>query len=140
MPSFSYRAVNGGGQQISGVLTAENYQVALRMLEEQALYPIKVSEGAGAAGGVFSGRRRVKSAQLTTFYGQLADLLKAGVPMLRSLDVLSKQASSGAMSLVIKELREDVAGGTALGESMAKQPHAFTPLHSSMFRRLPSGR
>ncbi len=134
MPSFSYRAVNDGGQQVSGVLTAENYQVALRMLEEQALYPIKVSEGAEAAGGVFSGRRRVKAAQLTTFYGQLADLLKAGVPMLRSLDVLAKQASTGAMSLVIRELREDVAGGTALGEAMAKQPHAFSPLQSSMVK------
>jgi len=134
MPSFSYRAVNDGGQQVSGVLTAENYQVALRMLEEQALYPIKVSEGAEAAGGAFSGRRRVKAAQLTTFYSQLADLLKAGVPMLRSLDVLAKQASSGAMTLVIKELREDVAGGMALGEAMAKQPNAFSPLHSAMVK------
>ena len=131
MPSFSYRAVGATGEQVSGVLTAENYQVALRMLEEQSLYPIKVDEGA-AGDGTGARRRRVKGAQLTTFYSQLADLLKAGVPMLRSLDVLSKQASSGSMSLVIKELRESVAGGMALGEAMAKQPHAFPALQSSM--------
>lgn len=134
MPSFSYKAVRDSGQQVSGVLTAENYQVALRMLEEQALYPIKVSEGVEAGGQGFSGRRRVKAAQLTTLYSQLADLLRAGVPMLRSLDVLARQASSGALSLVIKELREDVAGGMALGEAMAKQPRAFSSLQSSMVK------
>lgn len=131
MPSFSYRAVGATGEQVSGVLTAENYQVALRMLEEQSLYPIKVAEGADV-GGFTGRRRRVKGSQLTTFYSQLADLLKAGVPMLRSLDVLSKQASGGSMSLVIKELRESVAGGMSLGEAMAKQPHAFSLLQSSM--------
>jgi len=134
MPSFSYKAVRDSGQHVSGVLTAENYQVALRLLEEQALYPIKVSEGVESGGSGFAGRRRVKAAQLTTFYSQLADLLKAGVPMLRSLDVLSRQASSGAMSLVIKELREDVAGGMALGEAMAKQRGAFSTLQSSMVK------
>ncbi len=132
MPSFSYKAVGDTGDPVSGVLTAENYQVALRMLEEQSLYPIQVSEG--VSGSSEGGRRRVKGSQLTSFYSQLADLLKAGVPMLRSLDVLSKQASSGSMSFVIKELREDVAGGKALGEAMMKQPHAFSLLQSSMVK------
>lgn len=134
MPSFAYKAVSSGGQHVNGVLTAENYHVALRMLDEQALYPIQVSEGAQAGGGGIGSRRRVKSAHLTTFYSQLADLLKAGVPMMRSLDVLSGQGSQGAMSQVVKELREDVAGGMSLGDAMAKHPRVFSPLHSSMVR------
>ena len=83
MPSFSYKAVNDSGAAVTGVLTAENYQVALRMLEEQALFPVNVSEGAGDGAFGGSSRKRVKLAHLTTFYGQLADLLRAGVPMLR---------------------------------------------------------
>lgn len=134
MPSYSYRAVDRGGQSVSGILTAENYQVALRLLEERSLFPVKVEEG--VSGGTFSlrSRRRIKLSQLTTFYSQMADLLRAGVPMMRSLDVLAKQASGSGLSQVVKELREDVAGGMALGEAMAKHPHAFSDLQSSMVR------
>lgn len=113
-------------------MTAENYQVALRMLDEKALFPVKVTEGIKERGLTLGGKRRVKGQHLTLFYSQLADLLKAGVPMLRSLDVLSKQGSHGALTQIIKELREDVAGGMALGEAMAKHPHAFPELQSSM--------
>src|SRR3972149_1273456 len=54
--------------------------------------------------------------------------------MLRSLDVLSRQGSRGALAQVVRELREDVAGGMALGEAMAKHPRAFSPLHASMVK------
>lgn len=138
MPSYTYRAISEAGQPVNGILTAENYQVALRQLEEQALFPVKVTEGIASKGGVL-GKRRVKSSHLTTFYGQLADLLRAGVPMLRSLDVLGRQASSGGLSQVIRELREDVAGGTSLGDAMAKHPHVFNDLHASMVRAGESG-
>ncbi len=134
MPSFSYKAVSNAGKHVAGVLTAENYLVALRMLDEQALYPIHVTEGADAGAFSFGRQRRVKSAHLTQFYSQLADLLKAGVPMMRSLDVLSGQGSQGAMAIMVKELREDVAGGMSLGDAMAKHPRVFSPLHSSMTR------
>ncbi|MEK6674819.1 MAG: type II secretion system F family protein [Planctomycetota bacterium] len=134
MPSFSYRAVNGQGLTVSGVLTAENYQVALRQLDEQALYPIKVAEGIEQSRLSMSRGRRVKAHHLTTFYSQLADLLRAGVPMLRSLDVLSRQSSNAQLMQIVKELREDVAGGIGLGEAMGKHPLAFSPLHASMVR------
>jgi len=132
MPSFTYRAVGGEGRPISGVLTAENYQVALRMLDEKSLYPIKVTEGVEQR--ILGRRRRVKTRHLATLYGQLADLLRAGVPMLRSLDVLAKQTSAGTLAQVVRELREDVSGGMSLGDAMAKHPYAFSPLHASMVK------
>ena len=134
MPSYTYKAVGGDGRPMNGVLTAENYQVALRMLDEQALYPIKVAEGVEQGGLAFGRGRRVKAHHLTTFYSQLADLLRAGVPMLRALDVLSRQSSHGSLTMVLRELREDVAGGMALGEALAKHPRTFSPLHASMVR------
>lgn len=133
MPSFTYKAVNTTGQSVQGVLTAENYQVALRQLEEKALYPVKVTEGIEQR-GIALGGRRVKTQHLTIFYGQLADLLRAGVPMLRSLDVIAKQRGQGGLPLVVKELREDVAGGMSLGDAMTKHPRVFSPLHSSMVK------
>lgn len=132
MPSFTYKAVSEGGKPVTGVLTAENYQVALRQLDEQSLYPVKVTEGVDRAGSLLGGGRRVKAHHLTIFYGQLADLLSAGVPMLRALDVLSRQSSHGRLTLIIKDLREGVAGGMALGDAMGKHPNVFSPLHASM--------
>lgn len=134
MPSFSYRAVNDLGKPVTGVLTAENYQVALRMLEQQSLFPVKVSEGIEQTTSGFGTRRRIKGQHLTTFYGQLADLLRAGVPMLRSLDVLGRQTGLGGLSQIIKECREDVAGGMSLGDAMGRHPVAFQSLHASMVR------
>lgn len=135
MPSFIYKAVAQGGKHVTGVLTAENYSVALRQLDELSLFPVHVSEGIDQRTASFGRRRRrVKGSHLTTFYSQLADLLKAGVPMMRSLDVLGKQSSTGSLMMTVREMREDVAGGMALGEAMAKYPHAFSPLHASMVR------
>ena len=102
VPSYSYSARSVTGQSISGVLTAENYQVALRKLEEQSLYPVNVSEGIeelsrGGIGG------RIKSRHLTTFYSQLSDLLQAGVPILRALDVLAKQDTNATLTRRMKD-------------------------------------
>lgn len=134
MPSFTYKAVSESGASKSGVLTAENYQVALRMLDEQALFPIRVTEGLKESSLPFGGGRRVKVRHLTTFYSQLADLLQAGVPMLRSLEVLSGQGSAARLALVVRELRECVAGGMSLGDALGKHPRVFAPLHASMVR------
>ena len=82
MPTYAYRAIEDGGQLVSGALTAENHQVALRMLDEKALHPVSVEE-AGAR-SITGGRKRVKLKYLTTFYRQLSDLLRSGVPMLRT--------------------------------------------------------
>ncbi len=139
VPSYSYRAMSSDGQSMSGVLTAENYQVALRMLDEQSLYPIKVTEGIESGKLSIGRRRKVKGRDLTIFYSQLSDLLRAGVPMLRSLDVLSRQATRGALGNIVKELREDVAGGMSLGDAMAKHPQAFGSLQASMVRAGESG-
>ena len=131
VPSYTYSARSATGQAVDGVLTAENYQVALRKLEEQSLFPVKVSEGVGQfSSGGMSGR--IKARHLTTFYSQLSDLLRAGVPMLRTLDVLSGQKTHPALTLLVKELREDVAGGMGLGEAMGKHPRHFPDLVSSM--------
>jgi type II secretory pathway component PulF len=133
MPSFTYRAMSADGGPVQGVLTAENYQVALRQLEEQALIPVKVEEGLQADKLPLSGGK-IKTHHLTTYYSQMADLLKAGVPMLRALDVLGRQSGQGKLPQVVKEVREDVAGGMSLGDAMTKHPNAFSPLHASMVR------
>jgi general secretion pathway protein F len=134
VPTFSYRAIGQDGRAVVGSLTAENYQVALRMLDEQTLVPVNVREGAIKARTLTGRAKRIKLRHLTTFYSQLADLLRAGVPMLRALDVLAKQDSSPALTEIIRDVREDVAGGAPVADAMEKHPNAFSELDASMVR------
>ena len=133
MPTYAYKAMQEGGQLVEGVLTAENYQVALNILDERSLFPVRVEE-AGGLGGAGS-RRRIKLRHLTTYYQQMADLLRAGVPMLKALDVLTDQEGSPpTLRQIVKEVREDVSGGTTLADALEKHPAVFKELHCSMIR------
>lgn len=125
---------------MEGSLTAENQQTLLRMLDEESLYPVSVSEGGAASRRMIgAGRKRVKPRHVIAFYSQMADLLKAGVPMLRTLDTLERLTSNAVLAEAIKEVRGEVAGGTTLAEAMSKHPNAFNPLHTSMIRAGESG-
>jgi general secretion pathway protein F/type IV pilus assembly protein PilC len=135
MPSFSYKARTLEGQVVSGVLTAENQPAALRQLDERALFPVQVREGGQAEKAAVPGIRRSVSARaLASFYGQFADLLRAGVPVLRGLELLAKQSSSPLLKEVVLEVREDVSAGDALAEAMGKHPRVFVELQTAMIR------
>lgn len=135
MATFTYKAKTSGGQTITGVLTAESQQAALRTLDEKALFPISVTEGGQAAKTVLPGRKRkLKLRVLTPFYSQLADLLRAGVPVLRSLDVLGRQSTNPLLAEILKEVHSDVSSGETLADAMAKHPNAFNELSIAMVR------
>ena len=134
MPSFSYVARNIQGQTVTGVLAADSQQQALRALDDQALFPVEVSEGGKASVGVSGKKRKVGGGAAAAFYSQFADLLRAGVPALRSLDVLFKQTHNVILKEVLKEVREDLASGKTLGDAMEKHPNAFPPLHVAMIK------
>lgn len=134
MATFSYTARSVEGKTVTGVLTADNQQQVLRQLDEQSLFPVEVREG-GKAQASFGGRKRkVATAKVAVVYSQFADLLRAGVPALRSLDVLHKQTSNAVLKEVLAEVREDLSSGDTLADAMEKHPNAFNPLHVSMIR------
>ncbi len=133
MASYSYKAKTMGGQTVSGVLTAESQQAAIRMLDERSLYPIKVSEGGAVdRAGITGRKKKLRLRVLTTFYSQLSDLLRAGVPVLRAIDVLSRQGANPLLAEILKEVHADVSSGESLAEAMSKHPNAFKPLAISM--------
>src|SRR5687767_2572152 len=104
MATFTYKAKTNNGQMVSGVLTAESQQAALRTLDDRAMFPISVTEGGEASKTVIPGhKKKLKLRVLSTFYSQLADLLRAGVPVLRALDVLARQNSNPLLSEILKE-------------------------------------
>jgi len=134
MASFTYIARSLDGKETTGVLTADSQQTALRMLGEQSLFPVEVREGGKAAKTLGTGKKRVKAATVAVIYSQFADLLRAGVPALRSLDVLTRQTSNPVLKEVLHEVRDDLSSGQTLADAMETHPNAFNPLHVSMIR------
>jgi general secretion pathway protein F/type IV pilus assembly protein PilC len=133
MPTFKYIVRTIKGDQQEGTLVAENEPAALRMLNQQSLFPMKIWQEKEAEFS-FNLSRRVKLSEVSNFYNQLSDLLVAGVPILRALDVLSKQDPKKGLAIIIRELREDVAGGVTLADAMEKHTLVFPELHVGMVR------
>lgn len=134
MPSFSYVARGLDGGTVRGVLAADTQQQVLRALDEQRLFPLEITEGGMAVSGMTGRKKKVSATNVAVFYSQFADLLRAGVPALRSLDVLWKQTSNAVFKEILKEVREDISSGQTLADAMDRHPNAFTTLHVAMIR------
>lgn len=133
MPTFEYIARDTTGQERTGVMQADNEAAVIRTLGQRALFPVQIAARTPAArGGLWPGR--IKLRQIGAAYGQLSDLLGAGVPMLRALDILTRTAVTPQLARIIAEVREDVASGETLADSLAKHAAVFTELHIAMIR------
>lgn len=133
MVTFQYIARTPEGEEVAGVMQAENETSVVRTLGERKLFPVSVSKGsvlklARGRGG------KIRIRDVGVMYGQLGDLLRAGVPMLRSLDTLTRSVTKGALAAQIAELRDEVAGGKTLADAMGAHPETFTTLHAAMVR------
>ncbi|MFK7777316.1 MAG: type II secretion system F family protein [Gimesia sp.] len=134
MPDFQYIAREATGRQVKGVLTASNQQDALNSLAARSLFPVKVDLADQAKAQLKYSGRRVRARYLSIFYTQLADLLKSGVPLLRSLELLNKQSNNPTLKQVLEEVRGEVADGTRLAVAMGQHPKVFSELAVSMIR------
>jgi general secretion pathway protein F/type IV pilus assembly protein PilC len=133
MPEFSYEAMATSGIRTQGTLVAASEREVMAMLDARGLFPVNIAAKKAIASGS-TGRKKVNSRHLATFYAQLADLLHSGVPLLRSLSILERQAASPALSEVLREVHARVADGTGLAEAMAQHPRVFDELSVSMIR------
>lgn len=133
MPEFTYEALGGTGARTQGTLTANSEREAVTILDARGLFPIRI-EMAKSAVRVQQGGRRVSSRVMATFFSQLADLLRAGVPLLRCLEILERQDANPALSEILREVHAKVADGTTLADALAQYPKAFNELAISMVR------
>jgi len=134
MPDYQYTARGVSGQQVSGVLTAGSEKEVLASLAAQRLFPLHVEMAAASKASEKQILRRVPARYLAVFYSQLADLLKSGVPLLRSLELLGRQTTHPALKSVLQDVRDQVADGSRLYDAMRQHPKAFTELMISMVR------
>jgi len=133
MVTYRYIAKTTGGRQVTGTIQADNETAALRTLDDRDLYPVQVEPGERAATASVS-RAKIRTRDVAIVYGQLSDLLAAGVPMLRALATIIRATPNQHLSRIIGEVHESVAAGRTLAESMGAHPEAFSSLHAAMIR------
>jgi general secretion pathway protein F len=127
---FEYTALTVGGQRVQGSLVGASEQAVLAELETRHLTPVAIKERLG--GGGF--RRGVSARALGESYEQVSDLLKAGVPLLRGLRVLSGRRSTPTLSAEYRRLADALEKGGDLASAMAESPRLFPPVHVAMVR------
>jgi general secretion pathway protein F/type IV pilus assembly protein PilC len=134
MPEFQYTARAMSGQEVKGLLTAGTETEVVSTLSSRELFPLKIELAESARADDRLRGRRVKTRDLATFYSQLSDLLRSGVPLLRSLELLQRQSRNKVLKVVLQEVRDEVADGTRLAEALRQHSNVFSELAVSMVR------
>ncbi len=130
MTTFAYIARDQAGQRITGRLAAANEQTVLAELHSRQLAPVKVEPVREAQ----QLRRRVSSRRLARAYQQLADLERAGVPLLRALRLLGRGKSDPRLAEVFTKIADAVADGSPLADAMAMHEEVFPSIQIAMVR------
>jgi general secretion pathway protein F/type IV pilus assembly protein PilC len=130
MTTFNYIAREPGGQQVTGTLIAPNEQAVLAELQGRELAPLRIRPVRERA----HWQRRVSTRQLATAYRQVADLLRVGMPLLRSLQLLSRNKSNPHLASAMGGVADEIAQGARLADAMARHHDVFAPIQVAMIR------
>src|SRR6266852_3918196 len=157
MPRFNYVALDARGQEATGLVEAASSNAAITQLRQAGYFPTSVIEDAISSpdgkearrraattarvtkprakkGIVLFQRKKVKSKILMIFTRQLATLIDSGLPLLRSLNVLSNQERDKVLKNTINKLSDSVEGGSTFSESLAQYPIIFNDLYVNMVK------
>lgn len=135
MPNFKYSARDNFAKFVSGVIAAEDKDVAARKLQELGYFPINISEAHKSSTiQLFSGRRRVSYQEVNAFTRQLYAVQKAALPLLASLESIALQTPNTYFKSVIESIIRDVRAGTSLSVAMAKYNNIFSDVYISMIK------
>jgi len=136
MPEFSYRAVKNSGELVQGTLVAETEPALLEQLRRMGCLPIHVSAKDGGVGTPWLQltRRGPSTQDRLVFARQLATLVRAGIPLDRSLSLCRDLAEKPALRAVIEDTLKELRSGQSLAHSLAANQRFFPPLYVAMVR------
>lgn len=149
MPTYQYEAMNASGQEVKDTVEAASSEEAIAKIRAKGYFPTKVKEkaekkkpakkGGGGEETLITPKRKLPFAiggvpqkQLVSFTRQLSTLQDAGLPILRSLQILEQQQKPGLMKAIIGGVADEVESGSSLSDAMAKYPQAFNKLYVNM--------
>lgn len=136
MKTFIYKAKNGPEEIIEGRILASNAEDAVAKLIKKGHIATYIKEETAETAPRHRYRRLFRTSQkeLIFFTRQLASLLKAGIPVLRALRILSEQTTDRYFKQVISEIGENIEDGQALHASLKEYPKIFSSFYTAMVK------
>ncbi len=132
MPIYKWEGKTAKGAIKKGEMEAPN-EAAIRIhLRQQNIVPIKVVSKGKEFKISLPFKRKVNQRSIAIFTRQLATMIDAGLPLVQSLEILSLQQEGKVFKNIIREIREDVEGGSTFAGALKKHPATFNDLYTNL--------
>jgi type IV pilus assembly protein PilC len=123
---FVWEGRDKTGKVVRGEMRAGGESVVAAALRRRGIAKPKIKKQ------VLSRGRRISEKDLALFTRQLSTMLRAGVPLMQSFDIISRGHSNPSMSRLLMDIRADVETGTSLSQAFRKYPLYFDPLFCNL--------
>jgi len=144
MPVFTFKAVDSQARQVTDEIEAASVEEATALIKSRGYYPTEIKPKAAppkVAAPPAPKKKKfvigfggVRNRDLVQFTTQLSILQDAGLPIVRSLQILEAQAKPGVLKNVLMDVAADVEGGSSLSEALARHPKVFNTLYVNLVR------
>jgi len=141
MPVYEYEGLNEQGEEVSGILDAENKAALRRQLQSEGIYTTEIFDGEAADSGSSGADvelaqlfERVTLRDISMLTRNLATLLSAGIPLVRALNAINDQLEKDELKRVISDVRRQVNEGSSLANALAAHPEHFSHLYQNMVK------
>ena len=128
---FRCRLGTAAGEIVEGVYVADSEARLRRELEEKGMYVLSLQRRAALSFSSGGRRQKVKRQEFLVFNQELATLLKAGMPLVQSLDILRQRVTNPTFKTVLDSVHDRVRSGSALSDAFAEHQSLFPAVYSA---------
>jgi type IV pilus assembly protein PilC len=128
---FRCRLGTAAGDIVEGVYIADSEARLRRELEEKGMYVLSLQRRAALSLSSGGRRQRVKRQEFLVFNQELATLLKAGMPLVQSLDILRQRVTNPTFKTVLDSVHDRVRSGSSLSDAFGEHGSLFPPVYSA---------
>ncbi len=133
MPLFIYKGINSYGEKRKGKIEAVNLAAAQTTLKKMRITPSLVKEAPkDLLSGISFFQPKVTGKDVVIFTRQLSTMIDAGLPLVQSLEILTRQQENTTFKKILQTVRTDVETGSTIAEAMKKHPQVFDNLYCNM--------
>jgi len=127
---FTWEGKNKSGAVVKGEINGQNPSLVKAQLRKQGINPTKVRKKSGLSLGGTG--KKIKPMDIALFTRQMATMMKAGVPLLQSFDIISEGFDNPNMRKLVDEVKQEVAAGNSFAASLRKKPQYFDELYCNL--------
>lgn len=126
---FAWEGTDRKGGKVKGEISGQSPALVKAQLRKQGINPLKVRKKAVS---LFSAGKKIKPMDIALFTRQMATMMKAGVPLLQSFDIIAEGFDNPNMRKLIDEIKQEVAAGNSFAASLRKKPMYFDDLYCNL--------